>query len=183
MTLCMRKTLCITGKIVSVLLISHTIELVMKGGQMSWRALLSDLRQPASTQLCLSELIVLYETSLSIKSVVAQKVKVSAYNERDLGSIPGSGRPWRRKWPPTPVILPGISSGRRSLQSTGSEIVGHDWAASLSLYPLSRIAKKWRLRWRKAGCANYQREDTSIQLTLFTGIALNHWENWAEVFL
>ena len=42
--------------------------------------------------------------------------KVSAYNAGDLGSIPGSGRfPWRRKWQPTPVLLPGKSHGRRSL--------------------------------------------------------------------
>ena len=35
---------------------------------------------------------------------------------RDLGSIPGSGRfPWRRKWQPTPVLLPGKFHGQRSL--------------------------------------------------------------------
>ena len=28
--------------------------------------------------------------------------------------------PWRRKWPPTPVFLPGESQGQRSL-------AGHDW--------------------------------------------------------
>ena len=34
----------------------------------------------------------------------------------DLGSIPGSGRSsWRRKWHPTPVLLPGESHGQRSL--------------------------------------------------------------------
>ena len=49
-----------------------------------------------------------------------------ASNAGDLGSIPGSGRspgegngnpliPWRRKWQPTPVFLPGESHGRRSL--------------------------------------------------------------------
>ena len=42
--------------------------------------------------------------------------KASAYNAGDLCSIPGSGRiPWRRKWQPTPVFLPGESHGRRSL--------------------------------------------------------------------
>ena len=56
----------------------------------------------------------------------------------DLGSIPGSGRsPWRRKWPPTPVLLPGKSHGWKSVggyvQSTGSQRVGHDWETSLSL--------------------------------------------------
>ena len=34
----------------------------------------------------------------------------------DPGSIPGSGKiPWRRKWQPTPVLLPGESHGGRSL--------------------------------------------------------------------
>jgi len=34
---------------------------------------------------------------------------------RDAGSIPGSGRfPWRRKWHPTPVFLPGNPHGQRS---------------------------------------------------------------------
>ena len=44
------------------------------------------------------------------------EVKVSAHNAGDLGSIPGSGRfPWRRKWLPTPVFLPGEFQGQRSL--------------------------------------------------------------------
>ena len=35
---------------------------------------------------------------------------------RDMGSFPGSGRfPWRRKWQPTPVFLPGESHRQRSL--------------------------------------------------------------------
>ena len=33
----------------------------------------------------------------------------------DLGLIPGSGRPLRRKWQPTPVLLTGESRGQRSL--------------------------------------------------------------------
>ena len=44
--------------------------------------------------------------------------KASAYNVGDLGSIP-----WRRKWQPSPVFLPGKSHGRRSL-------VGHMGAKS-----------------------------------------------------
>ena len=48
------------------------------------------------------------------------EVKMSACNVGDLGSIPGSdpwvGKiPWRRKWQPTPVFLPGESRGQRSL--------------------------------------------------------------------
>ena len=42
--------------------------------------------------------------------------KASAYNVRDLGSIPGSGKiSWRRKWQLTPVFLPGKSHGQKSL--------------------------------------------------------------------
>ena len=42
--------------------------------------------------------------------------KESACNVGDLGSIPGWGKiPWRRKWQPTPVFLPGESHGQRGL--------------------------------------------------------------------
>ena len=42
--------------------------------------------------------------------------KESACNAGDLGSISVSGRPpWRRKWQPTPVFLPGKYHGQRSL--------------------------------------------------------------------
>ena len=43
--------------------------------------------------------------------------KASAYNVRDPdGFHPWVGKiPWRRKWQPTPVLLPGESHGWRSL--------------------------------------------------------------------
>ena len=42
--------------------------------------------------------------------------KESACSAGDLGSIPESGRySWRRAWQPTPVFLPGVSQGQRSL--------------------------------------------------------------------
>ena len=42
--------------------------------------------------------------------------KESACNVGDLGSIAGSEKiPWKRKWHPTPVLLPGKSHGQRSL--------------------------------------------------------------------
>ena len=44
-------------------------------------------------------------------------VKNSPANARDVGLIPGLGRfPWRRKWQPTPVFLPGKLRGERSLE-------------------------------------------------------------------
>ena len=62
--------------------------------------------------------------------------KASAYNAGDPGSIPGWGRsiPWRRKWWPTPVLLPGKSHRRRSLvgYSPWGRRVGHDWATLLT---------------------------------------------------
>ena len=42
-------------------------------------------------------------------------VKNLPANAEDVGLIPASARfPWRRKWQPTPVILPGKSHGQRS---------------------------------------------------------------------
>ena len=46
--------------------------------------------------------------------------KASAYNAGDLSLTPGSGRfPWRRKWQPTLVFLPGKSCGWSSLAGYG----------------------------------------------------------------
>ena len=67
--------------------------------------------------------------------------KVSACNAQGPGSIPGLERfPWRRKWQPTPIFLPGESHGQRSLAgySPQGHRVGHDWATSLSLSLLLR---------------------------------------------
>ena len=41
--------------------------------------------------------------------------KTSACSAGDPGSIPVGKIPWRRKWQPTPVLLPGKFRGRRSL--------------------------------------------------------------------
>ena len=58
----------------------------------------------------------LFTCIFEFKLVCDSEVKASASNAGDLGSIPGSGRfPWRRKWQPTPVVLPGESHGRRNL--------------------------------------------------------------------
>ena len=57
-------------------------------------------------------------TSLTWASQVVLVVKnlpASAGDAKDTGSIPGSGTPWRRKWQPTPVFLPGKFHGQRSL--------------------------------------------------------------------
>ena len=65
--------------------------------------------------------------------LVAQMVKhLSTMWETWVQSL-GQEVPWRRKWQPTPVLLPRKSHGRRSLVSMGSQRVGHDSATSLSL--------------------------------------------------
>ena len=52
-------------------------------------------------------------------------VKNPPVNARDVGSVSGLGRsPWRGKWQPTPVFLPGEIPGTEEpgrLQSIGSQ--------------------------------------------------------------
>ena len=74
-------------------------------------------------------------------SLIAQSVK-SACNAGDLGLIPGSGRcPWRRKWQPTPVFLPGESHGQRSLAGYSPWVarVGHNLANKSEVSVASNI--------------------------------------------
>ena len=53
-------------------------------------------------------------------------VKNPPANARDLGSIPGlESFPWRRKWQPTPVFLPGKPRGQRS-RPQGYKRIGHN---------------------------------------------------------
>ena len=57
--------------------------------------------------------------------------KEYACNAKDVGAIPVLKRsPWRRKWQPKPVFLPGKSHGQRSLMgylpSVGQQRVGHN---------------------------------------------------------
>ena len=48
--------------------------------------------------------------------ICSSDCKVCACNAGDLGSIPGLGiSSWRRKWQPTPVLLPGKFHGWRNL--------------------------------------------------------------------
>ena len=57
--------------------------------------------------------------------------KASTWNSGDEGSIPKlGGYPWRRKWQPTPVFLPGRAHGLRSLAGYspwGQKKVGYRW--------------------------------------------------------
>ena len=60
--------------------------------------------------------------------------KQSACNARDPNLMPWSGRsiPWRKKWLPTAVLLPGESHGQRSLAgcSPWGCRVWHAWATN-----------------------------------------------------
>ena len=46
--------------------------------------------------------------------------------------------PWRRKWKPTPVFLPGKSHGQRSLQFMGLQRVTHDLATKQHQHTIQR---------------------------------------------
>ena len=71
-----------------------------------------------------------------------EELPASTGDERDTGLITGSGRfPWRRKWQPTPIFLPGEISWTEEpggLQSIGLQRVGHDWSnlAAIATYTL-----------------------------------------------
>ena len=72
-------------------------------------------------------------------SLVAQMVNCPPAMWGTRVHSPASGRsPWRRKWQPTPVLLPGKSHGRRSLvgyiQSMGLQRVGRDGGTSLTFH-------------------------------------------------
>ena len=65
---------------------------------------------------------------------VVKNPPANAEDAGDAGSIPGWGRsPWRRKWQPTPVLLPGKSHGQRSqvgCSPWGCKRVGHNLATT-----------------------------------------------------
>ena len=46
---------------------------------------------------------------------MVKNLPANAGDAGEAGSIPRSGRSWRRKWQPTPVFLPGKSHRQRSL--------------------------------------------------------------------
>ena len=63
--------------------------------------------------------------------------------------------PWRRKWQPTPVFLPGEFHGQRSLvgyiQSKGLQTVGHDWVTNTHITVYQHLQdsdiSNWMLLW------------------------------------
>ena len=84
--------------------------------QMQWFCWDSDSCSGSVQQQTTSDLFFGTSLALGCGFPGGSEVKASACNVGEPGSIPGSGRfPWRRKWQPTPVLLPGESHGGRSL--------------------------------------------------------------------
>ena len=97
-------------------------------------------------------------------SLVARTVKhLPTMRETRVRSL-GRADPWRRKWQPTPVSLPGESHGGRSLVGyslQGSQRVGHDWATSLSF----SLSGPW-----------HESSDPALQCTLSIYFCLGLWD-------
>ena len=78
------------------------------------------------------------QVALLVKNLPAQ-----CRRRKGCGFNPWVGKsPWRRKWQPTPVLLPGESHGWGSWQATVtmSPRVGHDWS-NLTQYIYSQNPK------------------------------------------
>ena len=87
-----------------------TIKTNTIGSQLTFKLKEQSIRTPATQDYVLN-FGLLYDTQGFPGSSV---VKNSPANAGDMGSIPGLGRsPWRRKWQPPPVFLPGKSRGQR----------------------------------------------------------------------
>ena len=60
-------------------------------------------------------------------ALVIKSSPANAGDARDTGLIPGLGRPWSKKWQPSPVFLPGKFHGQKEepggLQSKGLQRV------------------------------------------------------------
>ena len=82
---------------------------------------------------------------------VVKNPPANAADTKDTSSIPGAGKfPWRRKWQPTPVFLPGKSHRQKSL--VGYSPWGRkesDTTEQLSTHPCFPIAtQSWSL-WQR----------------------------------
>ena len=85
---------------------------------------LSKLSGKLSAHFHFSMLLYIYSLRIGKGFPSGSVVKNSLINAGATGSIPGSGRfPWRKKWQPTPVFLPGKFHGQRS--QVGYSIWGH----------------------------------------------------------
>ena len=88
---------------------------------------------------------------------------------RSPGLDPRVGKiPWRRKWQPTPVLLPGKSHGQRSLVGyypwMGSQRVRHDWVTSFPSF-LPSLWQKAKRNWR-ASFWKWKSEKAGLKLNI-----------------
>ena len=109
-------------------------------------------------------------------SFMAQMVKrLPTMKETRVQSL-GWADPWRRKWQPTPLLLPGKSHGRRSLlgyiQSMGSQRVGHDWRT----FTFTFINNNWGTKWSNL-CLYLHTKNMSKVVSLYsnTFIFSSYW--------
>ena len=83
--------------------------------------------------------------------------KESACQCRRHSSIPGLGRPWRRKWQPTPVFLPGKSHGQRSLagyKPWGCKVSAMTWQLEHVIFWLKSKCQDTNYWWFNLGQYN-----------------------------
>ena len=87
--------------------------------------------------------------------------------------------PWRRKWQPTPVFLPGESPGTEEpggLQSTGLQRLGHDWS------DLACLAYMWNLKYDTSELVYETKTDSRMQRTDCCCQGAGGWERGAWEF-
>ena len=127
-----------------------------------------------------------YNTGFSGCTVI-KNLPANVGDAGDLGFFPGWRRfPWRRKWQPTPVFLPGKTHGQRNLVGYSpwgckkSDMTGHNNSNNKSVthycfYPLHLDYKLIKLRIsfynQKTGCSEFQdRPRDTIRETVLGGL-------------
>ena len=90
-------------------------------------------------------------TSLTIcrSSLIAQMVKIRLQHKRSRFNLWVRKSPWRKKWQPIPVLLPGKSHGQRSLVGCSPRGREESDTTSLSLFTFMY----WRRKWQPTGVA------------------------------
>ena len=81
---------------------------------------------------------------LSGKESACQCLPMQETQEKWVPSL-GQKIPWRRKWQPTPVFLPGVSHGQRSLAGHKEQDVFETWLSTFSIY-FSQVSSSSDLR-------------------------------------
>ena len=97
---------------------------------------------------CLGNQCLLRKTWIVVELLEAQcggsDSKESAWNAGDMGLIPGFGKiPWRRKWQPTPIFLPGESHGLELGLQALTRLCGLIWVEN------SRRIHSWPGVWKQ----------------------------------